>query len=277
MESLAFSLTQLSVRPKHKHLFLNLPGEIRNAIYAYIAVSFSQEIDVDKARTHSIRAIGNTLNTEQPCLHCIPIANCFPGITFANKQVYAELVPILVANTRFILQSDADADILNWFLEYSKTRKCVKSLAFPQITRPVQNSSFVQPSLFQTCRNLRELSITVDSDAVMPFFEEPPTGTTDGYPNGKVTVMWQWGLPTLKRLSKLKKFMMRCEIRPGQAVTYDAFEDIAHWINLHFCSDVVLLENGKPEERAVRQQHVNFTGATGHIELAVWSWTIVRK
>ncbi|KAL7770808.1 hypothetical protein CFE70_000747 [Pyrenophora teres f. teres 0-1] len=271
MESLALFLAQLPVRSEDKHQFLTLPGEIRNQIYAYIAVSFPQEIDVNRAR-----AIGNALNIEQTDLHHIPLVNCFPGITFTNKQVYAELVHILVANTRFVLRSDADAHVLNRFLEYSKTRKCVQSLAFPQITRPVQISSFVQPSLFQTCRNIRELSIVVDSEAVMPFFDEPPKGTTEDDPNGKVTVMWRWGLPTLTRLSKLEKFMMQCEIRPGQAVTYDAFESVARWINLHLRSDIVLLENGTTEDREVRQRHVRFTGASGHIEVAVWSWTIVR-
>jgi len=277
MDPLTRSLAQLSVHPKKKLRFFDLPGEIRNQIYYYIAASLPKEIDIDRARADRVSAISKTISTvEQPKLNHILLTKCFPGITFANKQVCAEIVPILVANTRFILQSDANADEFNQFLDYSNTRKCVQSLAFPRISRPSQNLRFTQPALFQSCRNLRELSMMLDSDALMPFFGAHPVGETQD-PDGNVTVTWRWGLPTLNRLPKLENFRMRCEIKSGQAVTYDAFEDVADWIDLHFRSDVVLLGNGSTEERQVRQRHVKFTGSTGHVEVAVWSWTIVRK
>jgi len=149
MDSLALSLAQLSVHPKNKLQFFYLPGEIRNQIYYYIAASLPKEIDIDRARADRARAISETISTlEQSKLNQIPLTRCFPGITFANKQVCGEIVPILVANTRFILQSDANADEFNRFLDYLNTRKCVQSLAFPQISRPSQNLCFTQPTLF---------------------------------------------------------------------------------------------------------------------------------
>ena len=177
MDPLALSLAQLLAHPKNKLRFFDLPGEIRNQIYYHIAASLPKEIDIDRSRAGRVRAISKTINTlEQPKFNHIPLTNCFPGITFANKQVCAEIVPVLVANTRFILQSDADADEFNQFLDYSNTRKCVQSLAFPQISRPSQNLRFTQPFLFQSCRNLRELSMILDSEALMPFFDAHPEG-----------------------------------------------------------------------------------------------------
>lgn len=267
-------LSELSIDPKDKPRFLDLPGEIRNQIYSLLVPSFPREIHVSAARTSRARAVGETLSVlPQPSLKPIPLAGCFPGIAFANKQVYGEIVPIMVARTRFVVQSNADAHELDRFLDYSNTRGCVQSLAFPQISRPDQGSTYTQSHVFQSCEDLRELSLGVDSEAVMPFFKEPETEAS----KGKVSVLWCWGLPRLECLPKLEKFRMQCEIKPGQAMTIDAFENIAGWVDLHFRDDVVVLEDGRIEDREVRKRHLKFNGLTGLLEMAVWSWTIVRK
>ncbi|KAF1848740.1 uncharacterized protein K460DRAFT_393744 [Cucurbitaria berberidis CBS 394.84] len=285
MDSLTVALTQLSIKSPNTMGWMHLPGELRNRIYAYITLSFPYEIDVAVYRVARQKLDNNNL----PKPKCKPFFKCFPGIAFANKQLNAELFPMLVQKTRFYIHSGVDAAYLDEFLGNLPVcaRSAIQRLAFPDFARSLRYFSprGRELALIQSCQGLKQLTITINTQSFLQF-------TTLGVlrPGGRVStptptdavinverVAGLWGLSSLHELEHLEKFKMEFLIDTGCGYLLRAFRELAEWVLVHLAFATVKEGRVRNEVKQVRKHLVEFSGRHGTCDLAICMFLIERK
>ena len=284
---------------------LSLPGELRNLIYAYIAHASLPPVTIANQRIlHKISfapppSDADKSNTALSNPTHKPLLTCFPGIAYANKQLYTELSPLFVQKMRFILHWNKDADYLDACLReitlLTGVPPTIERLVFQSHTFSLQH---VRPrknelSFIHKCAGLKELSITLHSASLLPFTRIPPAPQPGPQPNRRARhppavlpanivvdierAAGAWGLSTLQRLEKLERFRMECHIGAGEGYALHAFRQLAEWVGVHLEFAVVMDGRVRSGVKGVRKRVVEFSGRDGVVDFVVCGFVVERE
>ncbi|KAH7378366.1 hypothetical protein BKA66DRAFT_571785 [Pyrenochaeta sp. MPI-SDFR-AT-0127] len=250
---------------------MSLPGELRNHIYTYLVPSFPSEIK--PMRDHlPIQLVGS------PGRHQFLAG--LPGIAYVNKQIYTELVLLVMQETKFVLESGADLQYFKAILSalppsaWHRVRKLVCPMFSTSPQRP--NVHVLELGFIRPFHALQDLSITLDTDflrAVSSEYIVHPTSTTQSAADVGINVerlAGKWGLSTFHRFPHLQRLRMQCRVLSGQAIYIGVFKALAEWVMANWSYAI------SNELKGVNKRQVQFTGKEGHCDLVVFVFSVER-